>query len=233
MRYNPKKLRHELKYFIHYHQYIELRERLQSVMQRDFFALEDGNYHVRSLYFDDAYDSALYEKSFGVFRRDKYRIRIYNKCDSRIKLERKSKYGQYIGKESVTLTRPQYDQIMDHHFSSLFRSNNQLLMDFCLLSVNQVLRPKVIVDYEREAYITNPGEVRITFDKMVRAGINSNDIFDGNLVTINAFHQPIMIMEVKFNEFLPENVRMLLQMDSHERAAISKYVICRVIKKNI
>jgi hypothetical protein len=230
--YRPK-LRHELKYYINQYQYTELQRRLQVMMQPDTFTTSDGGYHVRSLYFDDIYNTALFEKNAGIFRRDKYRIRIYNKSDSPIKLERKSKYGQYIGKEAALLSRSQYDHIMENDITFLLQSGNRLMTDFYFLNVNRMMRPKVIVDYDREAYICKNGEVRITFDKMLRTGINSNDIFDPNLVTINAFQQPVMILEVKYNEFLPENIRLLLQTNGPQNTAISKYVMCRDLKNNI
>jgi len=92
------------------------------------------------------------------------------------------------------------------------------------------LKPKVIVDYIREAYTLRSFNVRITFDKHLSAGINSVDIFDNNLITVNVFPNPVIIMEIKYNEFLPANIRALLQISSGENAAISKYVLCRVLK---
>jgi hypothetical protein len=230
---NRPKLRHELKYYINHFQYLEFQRRLQVIMQRDAFTTAGGGYHVRSLYFDDIDNTALFEKDAGVFRRDKYRIRIYNKSDSPIKLERKSKYGQYIGKEAASLNRFQYDQIMANDITFLLKSGNRLMIDFYFLYVNRLMRPKVIVDYDREAYVCKNGEVRITFDKMVRAGMNSNDIFTSNLVTVNVFQEPVMILEVKYNEFLPENIRMLFQTTGPRSIAFSKYVICRELKNNI
>ena len=45
--------RHELKFFISRHDHIILANKLKSLMGRDKNADETGNYHIRSLYFDD------------------------------------------------------------------------------------------------------------------------------------------------------------------------------------
>lgn len=231
MNQNTRRFRHELKYFIHYREYEGLRNRLKTLLAKDSFAAMDGSYHIRSLYFDDMYESALYDKTFGVFRREKYRIRIYNKSDAVIKLERKTKYDQYICKESKILSRSQYEMILKNDVEFLLDTGSSLCRDFYIKVRDSQLKPSVIVDYEREAYVFKYSDVRITFDKMLSAGINSYDIFDKNLVTVNAFKEPVMILEVKYNDFLADSVRDLLQLKSHEFTAASKYVICRVLKQ--
>lgn len=228
-RFNNR-FRHELKYFIHCSEYEGLRNRLKNMLDYDSFSDSDGGYHVRSLYFDDVYDSALYDKSFGVLKRKKYRIRIYNKSDSVIRLERKTKYDQYILKETELMSKDEYYKILNSDADFLINKESELYKQFYTEIKYNLLKPKVIVDYEREAYVFKFSNVRITFDKGLCAGINSCDIFDKNLVTVNAFKEPIMILEIKYNDFLADNVRTLLQISSHERSAISKYQICRVIK---
>jgi hypothetical protein len=228
MDYKNKKFRHELKYYINYYEYTVLQKRLKIIMVQDPFADSSGSYHVRSLYFDDFYDSALYDKNFGVPKREKYRIRIYNKNDGKIRLERKAKNNQYICKESFLLSRNQYERIINNDTNFLLNMNGDLYKDFYLEIKNSLLSPKIIVDYDREAYIFNAGNVRITFDMMLRSGINSIDIFDENLVTVRVFKEPVMILEVKYDEFLPGNIMSLIQITSHENCAISKYVMCRL-----
>ena len=231
MRYDNKPLRHEIKYYINYQEYIGLRKRLSMIMQPDKYSDENGSYHIRSLYFDDVFDSALYEKNYGIFRRQKLRIRIYNKSSSIIKIERKRKYDKYICKESASLTQNEYKKILAGDIDFLADSNNEVKTDFLIKTKTKLLKPKVIVDYVREAYTLKDLNVRVTFDKHLMSGINSVDIFENSIVTVNAFDLPVIIMEVKFNEFLPVNIRSLLQISSSENAAISKYVICRVLKQ--
>lgn len=232
MEYCGKKLRHELKYYINYYQYICLKNNIKHVMKQDENADDDGNYSVRSLYFDDIYDTALYEKNYGVFHRKKYRIRIYNNSDEVIKLECKSKFGQYINKEAKNLTIDEYDAILNNDFSFLTNKTG-IMQDFYRGVTDKLLKPKVIVDYQREAYILESGDVRVTFDKGLKAGFNSVDIFDKNLATISIFDDSMVVLEIKYNEYIPQHILNLINLPSHSRVASSKYVMCRVMKNNI
>jgi hypothetical protein len=227
MKYGNKKLRHELKFYISYYEFENLRSRLRHVVQRDKNSISDDGYHIRSLYFDDCYDTALYEKNYGVHRRAKYRIRIYNKSDHAIKLERKSKYGDYICKESMNLSREDYENIMNRDLEFLKMRESSLGRDFYFKCASQQMEPRIIVDYVREAYTYEFGDVRITFDKRLMTGVNSYDIFNPELVTVDTVHNKSMILEIKYNEYLPTHIRAILQLESHERSAISKYVMCR------
>lgn len=227
MKYGDKKLRHEIKYYISFYEYVALRIRLRHVVQPDKHSISEEGYQIRSLYFDNHDDLALHEKYWGVHRRDKYRIRIYNQSDKHIKLERKSKYGDYICKESINLTREDYENIMSGNLDFQKSKENNLARDFYLKHVSEKMEPKIIVDYIREAYTYPYGDVRITFDKQLMTGVNSFDIFDPKLATVNAIRSKSVILEIKYNEFLPTHIRNLLQLGSHNRSAISKYVICR------
>lgn len=227
MRTNPKSMRHELKYYIRLHDYEALRTRLRTVCEQDKHSVDDQGYHIRSLYFDDMHDSALFEKNYGIAKRHKYRIRIYNKSDAVINLERKSKVNEYVSKESAPLTRSEYEAILDGQYAYLADKDHPLLQDFYYDLCNRRYRPITITDYVREAYVYPAGNVRVTFDKQLMANVGSLDIFDPDLATVHAIRQPVMIMEVKYDEFLPEVIKLLLQIPAHHRMAISKYVICR------
>lgn len=233
MKYKGKEIRHELKYFINEHEYLYLRTRLKDGLMVDKNGDEKNTYHIRSLYFDDIYDTAYKEKEMGVQFRKKYRIRIYNLNDNVIKLERKNKYGSYINKDAATLTKSEFYKILNKDYDFLLESNNGLLRDFYVECKSNLMAPKIIVDYDREAYILPMGNVRITFDKQLRAGINSFDIFDKNVITKRIYEEPIMIMEIKYDSFLPEHVKNLIQICSHNISAASKYVLCRKVIKNI
>jgi hypothetical protein len=222
-----KKFRHELKYYINQLEYENLRKKLKIVLQQDQHSVDDAGYHIRSLYFDNLYDTDLYEKNYGILKRKKIRIRIYNNRDSVIKLERKYRYGEYICKESVSLTRDEYEQLVNYQYDFLLNKDKPLYRDFYFYLRSENLNPKVIVDYVREAYVGVESDVRITFDKQLSASTNSLNIFNEKLATVEALPYPKLIMEVKFNEFLPTLVRKIVNLDSHNRSAISKYVICR------
>lgn len=196
-------------------------------MHQDKHTSSMGGYLIRSLYFDDVYDSALNEKESGIFHRSKYRIRVYNASDSFIRFEKKEKFSEYISKRSVRIGRIHYDRIMAGDYSFMLNAGSRLLRDVYVANKTRLLKPVVIVDYDREAYVANEGNVRITFDKELRAGINTTDIFSPDLITLNAYPPGLMVMEVKYDDFLPANIRQIIQTASHHHMAISKYVLCR------
>ena len=222
--------RHELKYLINLPEWAQLRSRLPGVVHRDPHAGENGEYMIRSLYFDDYWNTAYEEKDAGVLTRHKYRIRVYNCSDRRILLERKNKYGQYIWKQSAQMTRSQVEAVLSGDYGVLLgdkaHPTENLLKEFYYECTSRVMRPRVIVDYDREPFIMEAGDVRITFDKRVRAGMGAFDLFDPSLPTAEVLRGDQMIMEVKFTEFLPRQVRSLLPPGSAELSAASKYVLC-------
>ena len=223
---NGQKWRHELKYLINLPEWALLRARLPAGVHRDPHADESGEYMIRSLYFDDYWNTAYSEKDAGVLTRHKYRIRVYNCSDSRIMLERKNKYGAYIWKQSAEITRRQLEEVLDGNYAVLLEGGRQLLQEFYYECTSRMMRPRVIVDYDREPFILEAGDVRITFDKRVRAGMGTFDLFDPALPTLETMRADQMIMEVKFTEFLPKHVWSLLPPRSSELTAASKYVLC-------
>ncbi|GIQ65769.1 polyphosphate polymerase domain-containing protein [Paenibacillus cisolokensis] len=227
MEFLGRKLRHELKYYIHPHDYAALRQRLSAVLKLDGHSVRPDGYGIRSLYFDGPHGYALDDKVNGVFGREKYRIRIYNGSDRIIRLERKSKFGNYVCKEAASLTKAEYARILAADFGFLRKADAPLLQDFYRALAHRGFRPTAITDYIREAYIDEPGDVRITFDKRLAAGINSLDLFDPGLAMAEALPPEKTIMEIKYGAFLPETVRLLVRPQAHDRSAISKYVICR------
>lgn len=234
MKYMGKTMRHELKYYINYEEYTYLRNRIRTVLSMDENSIEDVGYHIRSLYFDDIYNSALEEKQSGIMLRKKYRVRIYNKEDKTINLECKEKYGEYISKSSSRLTKEQFYKLMHgQDIGFLLDMPKQVCKDMYVNMKTKLLKPAVTVDYEREPYVLEEGNVRITFDKNIQAGINTPDIFSEDMVCTNVLPPNIMVLEVKFDDYMPKFVNKLIQIQSHNRSAISKYVLCRLHQFNI
>lgn len=221
----PPKFRHELKYLINEGDHALLKSRMSRVFLPDPNAV-GGEYMIRSLYFDDFWNSAAEEKDMGVFDRKKYRIRIYNCSDSHIRLERKTKRGNYIYKESGRLTHEEVDRILNGDYEFLLHSESPICREFYVECMCRVMRPRVIVDYDREPYIMDAGTVRLTFDKRVRAGVLTDNIFDPDLPTIDCLEPGKMVLEVKYTEFLPRIVQDLLPTRAAEYTALSKYVLC-------
>lgn len=219
--------RNELKYFISPAELAELRTRLRLSMRLDPHCRGGRPYAIRSLYFDDIEDSAFFDKLDGVQNRDKYRIRIYEYSDKEIFLERKRKLGDLIAKSSVRITRRLCDQILSGDPRGLYLAENPLLSDFFVQMRTRCLRPRVIVDYMREAYNYPVEDVRITFDTRLRSGLNGLALFDPDLPTVCPHDRNVEILEVKFNNYLPNHIRDLLRGTRAERSAVSKYVMCR------
>lgn len=222
-----RRLRHELKYHLNFMQYRILRRKLGAVLKLDSHAGPDGRYHVRSLYFDDFRNTAFFDKMAGVPMRKKYRIRIYNLCDDFVKFERKSKFNYYIFKESAMLSREEADRIINGDISFLADSESQLLRCFYLECRRNLLRPVVLVDYLREAYVHPVGNVRVTFDIGLRTGLGPVSLFDHDASTVGIREEPGVILEVKFDSVLPEVVRGLFSGGIRPRSAIGKFALCR------
>ena len=222
-------LRHELKYFISPAQYYLLSRALDRTLRRDPNGDENNEYAIRSLYFDTIFDDALHDKLAGVGKRDKYRIRIYNYSDRVIKLECKTKYGSLISKRSLTIPRDLAEQLIAGDPTGLETTRSGLLQDMFREMTVRLLRPVVIVDYVREAYLHPAEEVRITFDKHLRTGLRATTLFDPSTPVVPPFENDDTILEVKYNRVLPPYIRDLLSTycEGAVMSAISKYTWCR------
>ena len=223
----PIKMRHEQKYYISQGDAYYLSTLLSRTMQRDKNADQYGEYHIRSLYFDDCFNSAMSDKLDGVKNRHKYRIRIYNFSDKVIRLERKSKHGDYISKLSCGISRDLAEQIIAGDPYGLETLNHPLLQDVYRMMTTRLLRPAVIVDYVREAYIHPCEETRVTLDKQLRTGYLSSDLFNPALPTYPCLDQNQTILEIKYNRRFPEFILPITSSIPAQRSAISKYVWCR------
>lgn len=227
MQFQGRKLRHEFKYYLNTHEYLSLSQKASALLRMDSHSPGREGYGIRSLYFDGVHDHSLNDKNNGIFGREKYRIRIYNGSKDHISLERKSKFGDYVCKDVTRLTYEEYTAILNGNAGILSDKDDALLKQFYMALVHRAFRPVVIVDYMREAYVYDLGNVRITFDKMLSAGVNTMDLFDENLVLKEAIPSPLTILEVKYDSFLPGHIRQMVEAEKHVRSSISKYVICR------
>ena len=225
---NEPVYRHEYKHAINLLDYHTLRQRIRAIACLDPNAGTDGRYHIRSLYFDNDDDKALREKIYGLPNREKYRIRIYNTGSDFIRLEKKSKAYGLCNKQAATITKEQAERIISGDVEWMTHSENAVLTEFYGKTCYQRLRPKTIVDYWREAYIYSFGNVRITFDSDVRTGLYATGLFDKNLPTVSTGERGVLLMELKYDEFLPDIIRDLIQTNTRRTAAFSKYAISRI-----
>ncbi|SHE79266.1 VTC domain-containing protein [Marinitoga hydrogenitolerans DSM 16785] len=219
-----KYYRYELKYLISYQNYIVLRNKLKNIMLLDENANNLGFYYVRSLYFDDYLNTAYYDKLNGIMNRYKYRIRIYNFQDNVIKLQKKIKKGNFSTKIDNLIDKKEYFKFINERKCCL----DNKVKDFCFLMKYKRLSPVVIIDYEREAYKYKYGGVRITFDFNLKATTFNKDIFAKDLKLINVLEKNKIILEVKFEKFIPFVIKNIIK-NSRINMSISKYVICRSV----
>ena len=218
--------RHEWKHVTSYADMLILRQRLKAVMKLDSNAV-DGKYFIRSLYFDTPGDTALREKLDGVSRREKFRIRYYNHDTSLIHLEKKSKMAGLGNKQSANLTAKEAQKIVDGDIEWMLQAKHPLIRELYSKMQTQQLRPKTIVDYVREPYVYAPGNVRVTLDYDIRTGLGCTDFLNPDCPTILAGDRTI-ILEVKWDEFLPDIIRSAVQLEGRRVTAFSKYAQCRI-----
>ncbi len=220
--------RHELKYPISPADHHALKQRLSAVMQRDPHTRADGLYTIRSVYFDNYRDKALREKVDGVQTREKFRIRYYNDDFSFITLEKKIKHNDLCMKIDAPLTAEEYRRILQAPGPWMLEHPQPLVRELYCKMKTQQLRPRVLVSYVREPYIYDAGNVRVTFDSHIRTSLFQRDFLRGAISDISATDAPgDILLEVKFDAFLPEVIRCLLQSGGLRQQAFSKYGSCR------
>ena len=218
--------RHEWKHEISYADLLCIRQRLRAVAETDPHAV-DGKYRVRSLYFDTPGDRALREKIDGADPREKFRIRCYNGDASVIRLEKKMRRGGLGTKFSAALDAGETRKLIAGDLDWMLASGRPLVQELYCRMRYQGLRPKTIVDYTREPFLYRPGNVRVTFDYDIRTGLGCTDFLNPDCVTIPAGDAPILL-EVKWDAYLPSVIRDAVQTGNLRATAFSKYAQCRI-----
>ena len=219
--------RHELKYVVSVQQIECLRGRIQSLMSLDSHVDEKKKYNIRSIYFDDYRNTCYFENEDGTSPREKFRMRIYNAEQEEVHLELKRKERGKTHKDSCILTQVQCTAFLKGTALPVCREDSALLQRFCFKYRAELYRPKVIVEYEREPYVYKNGNVRVTFDTDIRSSNCIDRFFDKKI-----FSRPVMpsgyhLMEVKYDEYLPDPIYVSLQLDHLQQTTFSKYYLCR------
>ncbi|SMP38218.1 polyphosphate polymerase domain-containing protein [Anoxynatronum buryatiense] len=219
--------RHELKYHINASDYAQLRMRLQTVARLDENVGDDDGYIIRSLYFDNYSDKAVVEKLSGLSRREKFRLRYYNDDTSLIRLEKKSKENRLTYKESTVIKAAQCAALLAGEYDCLKTPDEPLFMELYTKIRYQNLRPKSIVEYHREAYTYHAGNVRVTFDSNIRTANWVAGFLNRHMTTIPA--AKTIILEIKYDGFLPDIISDILQIGWRNQTEFSKYVVGRLV----
>lgn len=204
-----------------------LRARLQSVMEIDGNQKNRDGYQITSVYFDDLWDTCLYESINGVRERCKYRIRIYDNNFQMIKLEIKHKKDSRIYKESKTINFEQMKTLLQGECIKDSDGKDPVINQMNLAIKTRKLEPAVIVEYDRTAFIYEPGNVRITLDSNLRYSTDFNDFISGKKESYRIVPETNRVIEVKYDEFLPSFISGILENGNMSQTAFSKYCICR------
>ena len=224
---DKKKFRHEFKYMISEGEAAVLESRIAALIPRDPHVGESGVYTIRSLYFDSYDDRCYYENEDGTDPREKFRIRIYNASTERISLECKRKERSKTLKTSCILTPEQCKSLMDGRVPDDIGERQTVLNKLALLMRCELFRPKVIVEYDRTPYIWRLGNVRVTFDRNIRSSAQVERFTEPDIFT-----RPVMpvgqhLLEVKYDEYLPDFIKESLELGTLAQTAFSKYYLCR------
>ena len=219
--------RSELKYYISNNECTALVNRLKFVLTPDKHSIPGLGYYIRSLYFDSYDDECLYEKQSGTMYRKKYRLRIYDTESQSVKFEIKNKWNNQIFKESATITRDSAEKIIEGEYEELLKYENPVLNKAYIEFTLKHYKPKVVIDYDRDAFMSDFFNLRVTLDKNLRSNNTDFDIFSSDMHTIPVILEGKQILEIKYNECLPDYVKGTIQPISFERCAISKYTLGR------
>ena len=220
------RLRHEVKHQISPQEDLVLSSRLQKLFPRDGHAGPEGVYRVTSLYFDTPYDAALREKLDGVDRREKFRLRYYGESPAWLKLEKKYKVNGLCGKRSARLSTEEAEGLLAGDWGFLLERGEPLLRELYSKLLGTGLRPRTVVCYDREAFTYAPGNVRVTLDRNIRTGLNWQNFSRPERFPLKPL-EGLTVLEIKYDDFLPELVRMAVQTPGRRADACSKFALCR------
>lgn len=221
--------RFEFKYLIDVNQLETLKMRLPSIMTLDPHVGTTGKYEIRSLYFDDYYNSCFYDNENGVDPREKFRIRIYNGSAERIRLELKRKESGKTKKISCPISGEQVQRLISGKRLKWQGDMNPLLRRLYILQETRLMYPKVIVEYDRTPFVYRDGNVRLTLDLNIRASSDIDCFLDKSIISRPAMPIGHNLLEVKYDELLPDHIYRTAQMDGLRQITFSKYYLCRKV----
>ncbi len=219
--------RNELKYVVSETQLVLLENRIRNLIRPDRHAGSDGTYRIRSLYFDDCENTCYQENEMGTDPREKFRIRIYNSDAGRISLELKKKQHSMTQKISCFLTEEQCRELMAGRPLPVDPSYPPVLQKLNLLMRTRLMKPRVIVEYDRTPFVEKLGNTRVTLDRNIRSSDAVLSFLEKDIPGRPVMPVGKQILEVKYDEFLPDHLYRNLQLSSMRQTAFSKYYLCR------
>lgn len=220
--------REELKFIIKQSEINVLETRLKGIMRIDSNSKKNSSYNIRSIYFDDYSNSCFYENESGLDKRLKLRIRIYNHNRKLIKLEIKYKNHNLTKKEVCNINEDLCDRLIRGEKIRIDELDNRVLNKLYIYQQTRLLVPKIIVEYDRIAYTSKLGNVRVTFDTNIRASKYVDRFFDKNLYAVPVLNKGFNVLEVKYDELLPDYIAKTLETKKLSQTAFSKYYLSRI-----
>lgn len=219
--------RHEYKYICSERQLVCMENRIAPYMSLDVNAGAGGSYTIRSLYFDDYNNTCYYDNLSGADPREKFRIRMYNADTSFIRLELKQKQRGMTRKLSCPVDADVCGKLVKGEMAGLVKAGDPLYRKLFIEQNTRLLKPKIIVEYDRVPYVYRDGNVRVTFDTNIRSSVDTGSFLDGKIMTRPVMETGYHVLEVKFDEFIPDFIHHAIQMDKLRQTAYSKYCLCR------
>lgn len=205
-----------------------LRHNLQHVMKPDPHANANGKYLIRSVYFDNLDEKIVTQKKEGFYRRDKYRVRLYDFQTDVIHLEKKTKIDNLCQKTKCRITAEEYERIRHGNIDWMQEDARDLIRELYVQMTLFQLKPVTIVDYEREVFIYEYGNVRVTFDSSIKTSVRNNDLLNPDVIMVDILEPNMVVLEVKYDEYLPDIIRKMLQVTDRRKSAFSKYQVSRM-----
>lgn len=219
--------RREIKYTIPVESFYNLRNYLENYLEPDQHSNDTG-YTVRSLYYDSFNNRDLLDVLDGLMEKRKIRLRIYSVDSPVVKLEYKCKSGLDVNKMVLTLSREEALCMTHGDYGFLLAKRNSLATSlYCRLKTGGY-RPKVIVNYNRLAYIYTPNDTRITFDSNINASMITSGFFDENAAWKPVTQPGVGVLEVKYRGFLFGHLKKAVELIDSMPNSSSKYAISRI-----
>lgn len=223
----PDVFRHEVKYYLSEREAFVLAQFLGRVMRVDHHAGADGQYWIRSLYFDTPGNRDYYDKVNGYCERSKLRLRIYDAAASAAALELKSKRGAFVNKQSMPLSKTDAMRLISGDCAFLAGTQSAAADKFFACFRLERRRPVILIDYKRQAFELPFENIRVTIDRDLRASMNTGRLFDKSVPGVNVLDGRRCILEVKYRHAIPDFIRGILSGIGPPNESISKYIMCR------
>ncbi|WP_081799483.1 polyphosphate polymerase domain-containing protein [Neobacillus jeddahensis] len=192
-----------------------------------FHAKNNGKYLIRSVYFDNFDNKVLTQKKEGFVERDKFRVRLYDHNIDYMNLEKKSKRNNLTFKQKCRITATEYELMNVGDIAWMETDSRPLIQELFVQMTLYQLKPVVVVDYEREVFIYEYGNVRVTFDSKIKTSFRNPNLLNPDLAMVET-NPDIVILEVKYDDFLPDVIKQLLQVHDRRKGTYSKYQISRM-----